>query len=383
MDALGFPPEPDGDAAALLAEIPGRIGGPLEPAVAKFLGRSLHVVELRSPKDDVAPFITFNATQIADWSWETNTSEDLAGLIVFADDGGPDVYLLDPADRIGFGSTAVYSVGAGARDLDNLTLVAWSLADFLSIYADPASGARPANRWVRELRDEQTAADPPPLRLGDGTELPADAVTAPRFFPKVPVLRGVDLTRPLTIADVTYLPDPDRAGWLKLSDLRFFRSGRVAGGVVTGGSVGGFAVAAGSRVSWSPAGELIAFLPAEVTIVRGVPCRPGTAVLANGPTLLVTPHVDVEHGGFPCKAGCQIDDYGPGLGFRFTAARAFTFKGRTVPEDVAVGMTSDGGLRFDLIADFVLDGRILHAGTHVWYDADGAIREVYVPPGKR
>jgi len=372
MDALGFPPAPHADAPPLLAEIARRLGADIDPTAAAFLGRSLHPVELL--KKGVPPVVTFDAPLIADWSWGSSAGEELDGLIVFADDASDGVYLLDPTDHLGLGATAVHAVEKGSLLLEDVELVARTLADFLSIYA---SDARPIGRRVCDLRDEQTALSPPALHLGDGTELPADAVTAPRFFPKIDVLRGVNLTRSLPIGGVTYLPDPAQARGRR-SGLRFFRSGRAASGVTTGGLVGGFPVAAGSRVNWSSTGELIAFIPAEVAIVRGVPCREGTTVLANGPTFIATPHVDVEHRGFPCKAGKQIDDHGPGLGMGFTAARAFTFAGRPVPEGVRVQTTFDGGVRFELIAPLVLDGRTLPAGAHVWYDADGAIREIYV-----
>jgi hypothetical protein len=375
MDALGFPPELHADAAALIAEIARRLGGDVDPTVAAFLGRSLHGVELQKNGRD--PFVTFNAQLVADWSWESSAGEGLDALIAFADDTSDRVFLLDPTDSLGFGAAAVHSIEKGSGLLEDLVLVARSLSDFLSIYA---GDARPVGRRVFDLRDEQTAAHPPPPRLGGGTELPADAVSDPRFFPKLDILRSVNLTQPLLLAGVTYLPDLDRTGRRRQPDLRFFRSGRVARGLVAGGSLGGFAVAANSRVSWSAAGELVGFLPAEVAIVRGIPCRPGTPVVAIGPTLTVTPDVDVEHRGFPCKAGTQIEDYGTVISF--TAARAFQYAGRTIPDGVRVQTTDDGGVRFDLIADFVIDGRTLHAGTHVWYEADGAIRQIDARDGR-
>jgi hypothetical protein len=378
MDTLGFPPAEHPEAPALLSDISARTGGEVDPDVTAFLRRTLHGHELSCDESAVRLIMTWSSDLIEDWSWdETISDEDVARLVMFADNEGDYVYLLDPADHLGFGTRAVYTVEKGSRDFESLTLIARTLEDFLSIYAGTA---KPISRGVAELRDEQTAASLPLPRLGNGRELPSDAVRALRFHAKDDILRSVELTRPLDLDGVTFLPNPNRQPWHHHPDLTFYRNGCVSAGIAAGGVVGDVPVEPGSSVSWSSAGELIGFVPSTVVTVRGVPCRPGARVFSKNQTLFVTPDADVDYRGFPCRAGDTIDDYGPGLGLSFTSARAFSFKGRPVPEGVRCTTTMDGGLRFDLVAPLVLDGRTLSPGAHVWYDFQGGIREIYERP---
>ena len=45
-------------------------------------------------------------------------------------------------------------------------------------------------------------------------------------------------------------------------------------------------------------------------------------------------------------------------------------------------MTGDGGLRFDLVDDTLIDGNLVRKGAHVWYAGDGTIKEIQ-PRGDR
>jgi hypothetical protein len=366
------------DADELLAEI-ARHFAPVDAALATFLSRALNGETFESESGGGARFVSCwsSIDLIASWSWEEDHAGDeyVSRLVPFADDEGDFLFLVDPTNRIGFGATAVYSVEKGARSIGALDLIARTVEDFLRIYTD----GRPAvDRQVLELRDEETAARALPLVLGDGTRLAPEAVSAPRYHLGADVLRAVDLTGPLAIADHTFQPGPASA-WRREPDLAFFASGAVERGVSAGGSIDGFRIRPGSTVSWSQDGALVMFTPDRDVTVNGVPCRAGETVVRNRAAFFFTPAVDTDYRGFPCKAGEKVDDYGSGLGLHFTTSRAYLVGGRTVPPDVRVTVMDDGGARFDLTAPMILDGRALAPGTHVWFSGAGEVREIYEP----
>jgi hypothetical protein len=364
LDALDFPPDAHPEADAIAA----RWGA--DDVVRSFLRRSLHGVYLDRGVN------TFDPDLIEDWNDEDKRAdEDVSRMLVFGDDGGGRVFLLDPRDRLGFGPHAVYVVGMGTLSIDDVERVATSLEDLLQRLID---GRELGEERLLGLRDAQTAGKALPLRLGDGTELPADAVADPRYHVGADVLRSVRLTRPLTLR-APLVPMPDRL-FDHDPDVKFYRDGRVESAYVAGGVIDGQPLAPGSWARWSRDGRLTTFVPAAVVRVNGVPVKAGVSVHHDAPTFFFTPAEDCDWKGFRCKAGEKVEDYGGGLGLHLTNAKGFSFKGQPVPAGVRLTVMSDGGLRFHLEAPLLLGARMLPAGTALWYDGQGKIREIYVPP---
>lgn len=366
LDALEFPKEPVPEAEALA----DRFGA--GPDVRRFLARSLHASHADTGMNAFDPLL------VSEWVDEDrHFDEDVAKLLPFADDGGGRLFLLDPSDHLGFGADAVYTVGMGTRAADDLERVAPSLLAFLQALLD---GDELPQERLHPLRDAQTAGRVLPLRLGDGRTLPADAVTDPRYHIGADVLRSVCLTRPLDL-DIPCVPDAHRPPWSTVPDVSFYRTGRIERAVVAGGWIDGRPVQPHSSMAWRADGTLTSFVPAQVVVVNGVPVKAGVPVHHDGDTFFFTPARDVTWKGFLCAAGEKVDDYGPGLGLHLTTATSFSFRGRPVPAGVRLTVMSGGGLRFTLVAPLQLGDRALPAGASLWYEADGAIREVHVPRG--
>jgi hypothetical protein len=336
LDALGFPP------------------GAGEDDVSLFLGRAAHGVRLRAPHVAYAATVSTFTPDVDDFL--DLADEDVSELVAFGDDEGDLLFLLDRTGALRFGPGAVFAVEKGALVAECLILISRSLPEFLAIFTD---GAPELAQRVYDIRD------------GDGPGADVD----PRFDdPKCHLasnaIRSARLRSPMTIDGLTYVPaaaDPH---------IRFYRNGRVSEGSVAGGVVGGIPLVPGSRVVFDREGAPTAFTPAETVVLNGVRVRGGALVLRRGTTFFFTPDDNATYRGFRCRAGERVEDYGPGLGLHFTAAEDFVFKGRPVPGGARV--TYAGGIRFDTPRELALEGRVLKPGTHVWYDFDGSIREIYV-----
>jgi len=386
MTTLGFPTRVELNADQLWARIEEHTRARLTPATRSFLQRSvlgddtlqIHAAPDDRGESDADRLLTWNAELIADWSWGACAFPNepyLSRMVLFGDDEGDFVFLLDPANQLGFGPEAVYVCEKGALSLRSLRWVAPDLITLLSHYVQQT---RPAIQDVLALRDAETARTRPPLRLGNGVVL--EGVDDPRFFPGADVLRSVRLVGPVIVGGVEFVPMPGRRDWHTNHDLVFFADGRVESGYVAGGVVEQIPMAPGSAIHWLPNGELALFTPASTALVDGVPCRGGIQVARNRQSnyFSFTPDVDFEYRGYCCRGGAKVDAYGPGLGLHFTTARPFQISGRAwVPAGVAVTIMSDGGARFDLVAETVIDGKSLPAGTAVWYTGEGVVREIY------
>jgi len=354
-------------AARIIRRVKKHVGVPLPPRVQSFLERSLHGIAL-TPR-----LHTFDAELLEDWTWdERHTDEGLERCIVFADDGGDDVYLLDPASSVGLGEEVVLLVGKGSMDLGSARVVALSLVDFLAIVTGEA---KPIDARVADLlKERQPSASTAPVRIGD-VVVAADDVTDVTYHPGGDKVRTLRLRRPLHIDDITYAAQDSLE-----ADLELYKNGKVKSGWCAEGSARGCKLEPGSFVAFDGKGRLLTFTPVESVMVRGVRCKPHEQIIENRDRVYsFVPAEDAEYGEppnrFPCKAGTRVDDY-CGNGLHLTISRDLTFKGHPVPAGVRITVTGDGGLRFDLVDDTLIDGNLVRKGAHVWYAGDGTIKEI-------
>ena len=219
-----LPVKPHESAARVIARVKKHVGVPLPPRVQSFLERSLHGIAL-TPR-----LHTFDAELLADWTWDQrHADEGLERCIVFADDGGDDVYLLDPASSVGLGEEVVLLVGKGSMDLGSARVIALSLVDFLAMVTGEA---KPMDRRVTDLlKEHQPSTSKTPVRIGD-IVVAADDVTDVTYHPGGDKVRTVRLRRPLHIDGITYAAREHSFE----ADLELYKSGKVKSGWCAEGS---------------------------------------------------------------------------------------------------------------------------------------------------
>lgn len=328
LDRLEVPSAPSEAWPALREDIADHVGA-LDEAMAEvmteLLSRTLHGGELRIPPSPAQKYgdvihCFANAGLIAEMSWEDCDDPDVAKLVAFASNGGSEVVAVDPTNHFGRGP-AVYIVDRTAADTELLALAAPTLEAYLCAFVDGVPLARP--RTLRDLRaDEVAAAAGKPLRLADGTLLPADAIESASFDVRADHVRGVRLARPLELRGHRYRAAA-REAWQDarraVDDLTFHANGAVEAGCVDAISVGDWTLAPGSAVRWSDTGRLVAFTPMTEIVVRGVRCAAGAPIACARRMFAFTPVDDIDYGGQPCKAGAAVEHY-LGIGLHFTAS---------------------------------------------------------------
>lgn len=328
LDHLGVPRAPAEDWDALCEDIEDHVGAfdeAMAEVMTELLSRTLHGGAIRrapSATEKYGDVINCleSAGIVAEMSWEDCDDPDVAKLVAFASNGGSEVVAVDPTNHFGRGA-AVYIVDRTVADTVFLELAAPTLEAYLRAFVDGVPLAKP--RKLREVRAEEVAAQAAkPLRLADGTLLPADAIESATFDVRAEHVRGVRLARPLELGGHRYRAAP-RSAWQdsirKVDDLTFHANGRVEAGCVDAITVGDWTLAPGSVVCWSDAGRLTAFTPATEIVVRGIRCAAGAGIACSCRLFAFTPVDDIEYCGQPCKAGTQVDHY-LGSGLHFTAS---------------------------------------------------------------
>lgn len=368
LDTLDVPAQAHPEAERAVAFYTVRCGVAPSPEAAAFLSRAIHGAWLEHE--------AFGELGLLSWDEIDECAEDqldhpsMAHAVPFGRDGGGRLTYLDPT--LGFEPDAVFVVSQGAPFAEDAQRLAVDLPSFLRALVNGSDFEEEPVVALRKAQVSQANLSP---RLGNGRVLSDDALEEVTFHLGVHAVHEVFLRRELVVDGIRF--GPGKGG----ADLAFFPDGSIERGrLAVDQRVDGRPCAAGTHVAWNRERHLIAFTPREVVVIRGVPCTPGLPVFDDPPTFFVTPAHDVVHRGWPCAAGTKIDDYGPELGMHLTTSTPHAVSGRIVPAGVRVTVMLGGGARFDLVVPLVIDGTELPQGTHVWYEADGTIREIYPRP---